>query len=138
MEVIIIMDTTDIGKIFCISAKNVFVQYYYQHFKKYILTLILYDFSGYNNGHHHNGYYKTHSSTGYPIRQPGYPMAPPQEPYPDYEELGKGDGACAVPRKALLALYCLVASIATAMMIGLVVLAPARKALEDAGILEKA
>jgi len=52
--------------------------------------------------------------------------------------LGKGDGACAVPRKALLALYCLVASIATAMMIGLVVLAPARKALEDAGILEKA
>ena len=65
-------------------------------------------------------------------------MAPPQEPYPDYEELGKGDGACAVPRKALLALYCLVASIATAMMIGLVVLAPARKALEDAGILEKA
>ena len=104
----------------------------------YEVTLILYYFSGYNNGHHHNGYYKTHSSTGYPIRQPGYPMAPPQEPYPDYEELGKGDGACAVPRKALLALYCLVASIATAMMIGLVVLAPARKALEDAGILEKA
>jgi len=92
-------------------------------------------YSGYNNGHHHNGYYKTHSSSGYPGRHPGYPMMPPQEPYPDYEELGKGDGACAVPRKALLALYFLVASIATAMMIGLVVLAPARKALQDAGIL---
>ena len=91
--------------------------------------------SGYNNGHHHNGYYKTHSSTGYPGRQPGYPMVPPQEPYPDYEELGKGDGPCAVPRKALLALYFLVASIVTAMLVGLVVLAPARKALQDAGIL---
>jgi len=91
--------------------------------------------SGYNNGHHHNGYYKTHSSNGYPVRQPGYPVMPPQEPYPDYEELGKGDGACAVPRKALIALYFLVVSIATAMLIGLVVLAPARKALADAGIL---
>ena len=64
-------------------------------------------------------------------------MMPPQEPYPDYEELGKGDGACAVPRKALLALYFLVASITTAMLIGLVVLAPARKALVNAGILDK-
>merc|ERR1712038_340888 len=92
-------------------------------------------YSGYNNGYHHNGYYKTHSSTGYPARQPGYPMVPPQEPYPDYEELRKGDGPCAVPRKALLALYFLVASIVTAMLVGLVVLAPARKALQDAGIL---
>ena len=69
------------------------------------------------------------------MRQPGYPMAPPQEPYPDYEELGKGDGPCAVTRKALLALYFLVVSIAAAALIGLVVLAPTRKALQYAGIL---
>ena len=55
-------------------------------------------------------------------------MVPPQEPYPDYEELGKGDGAFACPRKALLALYFLIASIATAVLIGIVVFAPDSKA----------
>ena len=69
------------------------------------------------------------------MRQPGYPMAPPQEPYPDYEELGKGDGPCTVPRLVILPLYFLIASIATAALIGLVVLAPTRQGLEDWGIL---
>ena len=60
---------------------------------------------------------------------------PPQEPNPDYEELGKGDGPCAITRKAVFALYFLVVSVVTAALISLVVLAPTRKALQDVGIL---
>ena len=70
------------------------------------------------------------------MRQHGaFPMAPPQEPYPDYEEVGKGDGPCGTTRKAMLALYFLVVVIATAALIALVVLAPTRKALQNYGIL---
>lgn len=59
----------------------------------------------------------------------------PVHPYPDYEEL-KGDAPGSGLRKFFLAVYILVAGLVAAALIALVVLAPSRRYLQDAGILQ--
>ena len=62
----------------------------------------------------------------------GYP--PHRGPYPDYEEL-KRDAPGSGLRKFFLAVYILIGGLVTAGLIALVVLAPTRQALHDAGLL---
>lgn len=102
-----------------------------------------------NNGYYHNGYYKTHSSSGYPMRQyygsSGSANVPP-EPYPDYEELvgrssgngrvGRGDNRCSsCVKHFFLVTYIVGAALVAAALIALVVMAPAEQLLRDAGVI---
>ena len=78
------------------------------------------------------------NGSGYPMHHMGYQATrgmPPVHPYPDYEEL-KGDSPGSALRKFFLAVYIIVAALVAAALIALVVLAPSRSLLIDAGILQ--
>lgn len=75
--------------------------------------------------------YKPASKNGYPMRQ----MPPPRH-FPEYEEL-KRDAPGGNLRKFFLAFYIVVGSLVTAALIALVVLAPTRPNLVQAGLLPK-
>ena len=84
------------------------------------------------------GKYHPNGNSGYPMHHMGYPPTrgmPPMHPYPDYEEL-KGDSPGSGLRKFFLAVYIIVAALVAAALIALVVLAPSRSLLIDAGILQ--
>ena len=83
---------------------------------------------------------KTDSRSKYAQTKNGYAMrhlgGPRHNPYPDYEEL-KRDAPGGGIRKFFLAVYIIIGSLVTAALIALVVLAPTRDALHEAGILPK-
>jgi hypothetical protein len=85
------------------------------------------------------GKYHPNGNNGYPMHQMGYgghPRGmPPAHPYPDYEEL-KGDAPGSGLRKFFLAVYIIIAALVAAALIALVVLAPSRTLLQNAGILQ--
>lgn len=74
------------------------------------------------------------TKNGYPMRHMGHPGVGHRNPYPDYEEL-KRDAPGSGLRKFFLAVYIIVGSLVTAALVALVVLAPTRQALHEAGIL---
>jgi hypothetical protein len=83
------------------------------------------------------GKYHPNGNTGYPMHHMGYPGVrgmPPVHPYPDYEEL-KSDSPGSGLRKFFLAVYIIVSALVAAALIALVVLAPSRGLLIEAGIL---
>lgn len=89
--------------------------------------IIFYHFFFYSNKY-------ANTKNGYNMRHMGDPRARHQ--FPEYEEL-KRDSPGGGIRKFFLAVYIIIGSLVTAALIALVVLAPTRDSLYEAGILAK-